>query len=116
MYWSKLATPFEVLHESCTLAAACVRAAEFAPVSSVHVRLLTLLLCSLRPNIPPVTNLKTNSYYIELGENSFMKEVAAYQVGAALGCKRVANIGLQTGLVELQCHCTHTLGPGPGSR
>jgi hypothetical protein len=30
--------------------------------------------------VPPVGNLKLNSYYVELGEVSFMKEVIAYQV------------------------------------
>jgi hypothetical protein len=30
--------------------------------------------------VPPVDSLKLNSYYVELGEISFMKEVIAYQV------------------------------------
>lgn len=34
----------------------------------------------IAPGVPPVSNLKLNSYYVELGEISFMKEVIAYQV------------------------------------
>jgi hypothetical protein len=36
--------------------------------------------CSILPDVPPVGDLKLNSYYVELGEISFMKEVIAYQV------------------------------------
>jgi hypothetical protein len=32
------------------------------------------------PGVPVVGDLKLNSYYVELGEISFMKEVIAYQV------------------------------------
>jgi hypothetical protein len=34
------------------------------------------------PGVPAVGDLKLNSYYVELGEISFMKEVLAYQVRA----------------------------------
>lgn len=42
--------------------------------------LFPLCTCSIAPGVPPVSNLKLNSYYVELGEISFMKEVIAYQV------------------------------------
>jgi hypothetical protein len=35
------------------------------------------------PGVPAVGDLKLNSYYVELGEISFMKEVLAYQVRAS---------------------------------
>ncbi|KAF6266395.1 coth protein-domain-containing protein [Scenedesmus sp. NREL 46B-D3] len=35
---------------------------------------------TIAPGVPPVGDLKLNSYYVELGEISFMKEVIAYQV------------------------------------
>eukprot|EP00878_Enallax_costatus_P032015 GHUV01035102.1.p1 GENE.GHUV01035102.1~~GHUV01035102.1.p1 ORF type:complete len:154 (-),score=7.80 GHUV01035102.1:819-1280(-) len=36
--------------------------------------------CSIAPGVPKDNELKLNSYFIELGENSMMKEVVAYQV------------------------------------
>eukprot|EP00879_Flechtneria_rotunda_P010510 GHRR01010987.1.p1 GENE.GHRR01010987.1~~GHRR01010987.1.p1 ORF type:complete len:289 (+),score=36.98 GHRR01010987.1:1043-1909(+) len=42
-------------------------------------------MCSIRPGVPPANELKLNSYYTELGENSFIKEVVAYQVMADEG-------------------------------
>jgi hypothetical protein len=42
-----------------------------------------LLYCRWLPDAPKEGELKLNSLFYELGENSYMKEVVAYQVGAA---------------------------------
>lgn len=43
-----------------------------------------LCMCSMRPDIPEMTDVLLNSYYYEVGERSFMKEALAYKVMGVL--------------------------------
>lgn len=54
-----------------------------------HVHTVCLLLfCagSIAPGAPKAKELKLNSYFMELGENSMMKEVVAYEVCRQAAC------------------------------